>query len=275
MKKYIIAGLYVFCSVALLFAIYLSVIHAPEMRATILVATFCVVPLSFVDRPSHMNIFIVFWFVVHTVLAFILKPTYALDDMINCLCFAILGCYIGNIMVWVRIEGYDLHRLLTIEKETDVLTGLYNRHKLFETLVDLETKDSEKPSGIIMIDVDHFKEFNDSFGHFAGDKCLSSLGSVLKKFKENFNVDFYRYGGDEFVAMLYGYNEKELLTVAESLRIAVQNTDFDGLDATVSIGAVYCGGEQVRNYENIIDRADKAVYAAKSAGRNKMCWETT
>lgn len=273
MKKYALGGLYICFSILFLFAIYLSVIHAPNMRATILLGAFCIMPLGFIDRPAHMNVFVAFWFTLHTILAFYLKPQYVLEDTINSLCFAILGCFIGNKMVQVHLENYEAHRLLTIEKETDVLTGLFNRRKLFETLAALKTTSVEKPSGILMIDIDYFKEFNDNYGHAIGDKCLSRLGEAFTKFKQNFRLHFYRYGGEEFVAMAYGYNEKELLSIAESLRIVVQNTDIDGYHTTASIGVAYCGEEQVRNYENIIDRADKAAYAAKRVGRNKVCME--
>ncbi len=273
MKKYALVGLYIFFSGLFSLAVFLSVVHTPNMRATILLGAFCITPLGFIDRPARINLFIAFWIALHTILAFYLKPQYALDDTINCLCFAILGCLIGNKMVWIRLEGYELQRLSIIEKETDVLTGLFNRRKLFETLAALETPDAEKPSGILMIDIDHFKDFNDSYGHAAGDKCLRHLGEVLTKFTQNFRLHFYRYGGEEFVAMAYGYDEKELFFIAESLRIAVQNTDMGGHRTTISIGVAYCGEEQVQNYENIIDRADKAVYAAKSAGRNKVFME--
>lgn len=109
MKKYALVGLYFSFSVLFLVSIYLSVIHVPNMRATILLGAFCITPLGFVDRPARMNLFIVFWLIVHTILAFYLKPQYAFDDTVNCLCFAILGCFIGNIMVWVRVEGYKIH----------------------------------------------------------------------------------------------------------------------------------------------------------------------
>lgn len=270
MKKYTLGGLYICFSIAFLLAIYLSVIHSPDMRATVLLGAFCIMPLCFIDRPARMNLFAAFWLIVHTILAFYLKPLYALDDTINCLIFAILGCYIGNIIVWVRLEGYEAHRLLIIEKETDVLTGLFNRRKLFETLAVLETTRAEKPSGILMIDIDYFKEYNDTYGHAAGDKCLNHLGQVFSKFSREYRLYFYRYGGEEFVVMAYGYDQEELLSIAESLRTTVESTDMDGHHTTISIGVAYCGQEKVRNYERIIDRADKAVYASKHAGRNKV-----
>lgn len=273
MEKYTLFGLYFCFSLFFQFAIYLSVIHAPGTRATILLGAFSLMPLSFIDRPGRMDLFAAFWLVVHTVLALHLKPKYALDDTINCLCLGILGCFLGNRMVQVRLESYEAHRLLTIEKETDVLTGLFNRRKLFETLAALETVGAEKPTGILMVDIDHFKEFNDSYGHVAGDRCLGHFGGVLTEFARDYRMQFYRYGGEEFVAMAYGYDEKELFAIAENLRIAVQSTAMDGYPITISIGAAYCGDEHVRNYEKAIDRADKAAYAAKRAGRNSVRME--
>jgi len=162
---------------------------------------------------------------------------------------------------------------LTIEKETDVLICIYNRRKLFDTLAALETSSVEKPTGILMIDIDNFKNFNDKYGHAADDIYLCRLGESFTKFIQDFRIQFYRYGGDEFVAMAYGYDKDELLSISESLRIAIQNIDINGDRITVSIGVAYCGGEEVRNYENIIDRADKAAYVAKHAGRNRVYME--
>jgi diguanylate cyclase (GGDEF)-like protein len=272
-KKHTLVGLYTSFSVLFLLAIYLSVIHSPNMRATILLGGFGIMPLSFIDRPRRIRLFLVFWLVVHSALAFSLKPQYALDDTINCVCVAVLGCYLGKTMTQVRLESFEARRLLVIEKETDVLTGLFNRRKLFETLVVLETTDAERPSGILMLDIDNFKDFNDNYGHAVGDRCLRVFGEVLSGFAQNSRLRFYRYGGEEFVAMAYGYSEKELFSIAEGLRIAVQSTDMDGHRITVSIGVAYCGEEKVRIYENVIDRADKAAYAAKRAGRNKVCME--
>lgn len=273
LKKHSLVGLYICFSIFFSVAIYLSVVHTPTMRATILLGAFCIMPFGLIDRPARINAFMGFWLMIHTILALNLKPQYALDDTLNCLCFAILGCIIGNLMIYGRLEGYEAQRLLIIEKETDVLTGLFNRRKLFETLADLETPNTEKPSGVLMIDTDYFKEYIDKYGHAAGDKCLSRLGEVFTKFTQNFRMHFYRYGGEEFVAITYGYGKKELLSIAESLRIAIQSTDIDGHYITASIGVSYCLDKPVRNYEKVIDRADKAAYSAKHSGRNKVCVE--
>jgi len=272
-KKYRLVGLYLCFSIFFGLSTYLSVYHSPNTRATILLGAFCITPLGFIDNPRRVNLFVLTWLLIHTVLAAILKPQFALDDTINALCFAILGCFIGNIMIMGRLEGYEARRLLIIEKETDVLTGVLNRRKLFESLAILETKNSKKPSGILMIDIDYFKDYNDSFGHAAGDLYLQQAGGIFNKFSKKYQMTFYRYGGEEFVAMLYEYTQEELMEIAEDLRSTVENTDMEGKHITVSIGVAYCGDEEVRNYEHIIERADRAVYQAKRSGRNKVFFE--
>jgi diguanylate cyclase (GGDEF)-like protein len=270
-KKFTLGGLY-FCFIIIFSqAIYLSVVHTPNMRATILLGVFALMPLCFIDRPIRKNLFVAFWLILHTGLTFYLKPQYALDDLINCLCFAILGCFLGAIVTHGRIEGFDAQRLLKIETETDVLTGFYNRRKLFETLSAMETSNAEKPSGIMMVDIDHFKEYNDKYSHPAGDRCLKQLGEEITKFAKSFRMDIYRYGGEEFTILAYGYGEKELITIAESLRIAIHGSVIDGRQISVSIGVAYWGAEDVQNYEDVIARADRAVYYAKSKGRNQVC----
>lgn len=272
-KKYTLVGLYLSFTVLFLLGLYLSVVHSPHMRATIILGAFAIMPLSFIDRPCRVWSVLIIWMIIHTTLAFQYKPEFALDDTINCLCSAVLGGYFGYTLAKVRLESIEARRLLTIEMEPDVLTGLYSRRKLFKTLTYLETNDSEKPSGVMMLDIDYFKEYNDSYGHAAGDECLSLIGEALINFREVFRLDFYRYGGEEFVALAYGYHEEELVSIAERLRTAVNNIDLNGQSITISIGVSYCGNEHVNNYENIIDRADKATYAAKREGRNKVCTE--
>jgi diguanylate cyclase (GGDEF)-like protein len=269
-KKYSLIGLYISFSVLFLLGIYLSVIHSPNMRATILLGGFVIMPLSLIDRSRYIIPFLTFWLIVHTILAFYLKPLYALDDTINCLCSAILGIYLGRELIQVRLVSFEARRLLIIEKQTDELTGLFNRRKLYEDLTMLETANLEKPSGFMMLDIDHFKEFNDNFGHINGDIYLRHLGKLMSEFAQLNRLSFYRFGGEEFVIIAYKYKEKELFTIADNLRKYLQNTDINGQGTTVSIGVVYCGDEQVFNYEDAIDQADKAVYTAKHLGRNQV-----
>lgn len=272
-KKHTLTGAYISFSVLFLLGIYLSVIHSPNMRATILLGGFILMPLTFIDRLHRTILFLALWLVVHTLVAYYLKPLLALDDTINCLIAAVLGCYLGNTLMRVRLESFEARRLLVIEKETDELTGLPNRRKLFETLMMIQGSDAEKPTGIMMLDIDHFKDFNDKYGHISGDRCLRLFAEVLTNFTKAFRLHFYRYGGEEFVAIAYGYDQDDLFSIAESLRVAVQRAEMEGYSTTVSIGVAYCGEEQVRNYEKVLERADNAAYAAKRSGRNNVFME--
>lgn len=221
-KKYVVLGLYASNSVYLALATFLSVIHSPNMRATFMLVALALTPLGFIDRPRRIRLFLILWLSAHTVLSFYLKPQFVIDDTVNCLSAFIIGSYIGNSVLKVRLESFEARRMLIIEKDTDALTGLLNRRKLFETLAHLETEESEKPSGALMIDIDHFKKFNDQYGHAAGDECLKQFGELLTSFAQNFRLSFYRYGGEEFLAFAYGYSENELLSIADSLRLAVK-----------------------------------------------------
>lgn len=138
------------------------------------------------------------------------------DDLVKCSCMMALGLFTGCMLHKIRLESFEAQRQLIIQKETDVLTGLANRRKLFEMLAALESKPKNDPTGVLMLDIDHFKQFNDCYGHAAGDECLKQFGALLREFEHLYTMRFYRYGGEEFVALVWGCDEKELLPFAES-----------------------------------------------------------
>lgn len=275
LKKHAVLGLYLYFSIFFILACHLSLIHSPHMRATILLCVFCVMPLSFIDLPFRMSAFAIFWFLLHAVLAFILKPEFALDDLVNSFCFMILGCFLGNSMVWTRLKSFDVQRQLIIEKETDFLTGLYNRRKLFETLEQLQSTKVEKPSGVMMLDIDFFKEFNDKYGHAEGDLCLSRVGAILNECTQQYQLQCFRYGGEEFLVLAYGWNQQQLFSIAETILTKMQQADIEGKHITVSIGVSPSMGRELSDYESILNICDKAVYQAKKNGRNQVCMLTT
>lgn len=195
LSRYVLIALYAGFSVFFILAIYLSTFHSPHMRATVIIGVFCIMPLSFIDYPIRMDGFIIFWFIVHAVLAHYHKPGVALDDLVNTLGFGILGAFFGNINLTLRLKNFETQRLLTIEKETDPLTGLHNRRKLLDTLGTLHNPGVVKPTGILMIDIDFFKEFNDTHGHLPADECLEQLANFFLSLQEEKQLSFYRYGG--------------------------------------------------------------------------------
>ncbi|MBF0193503.1 MAG: GGDEF domain-containing protein [Magnetococcales bacterium] len=160
--------------------------------------------------------------------------------------------------------------------QLDGLTGLINRRELDKLLNRVYTRSqmSGKKFSVIMLDVDHFKNYNDTQGHQAGDQALIALGAVLKETVRPMDVAG-RYGGEEFTIILPESSAKDALKVAERLRKNVEKKEIkakkgDPLPSiTVSIGI----GESSNtcSLEDIIKQADNNLYKAKDSGRNCCC----
>ncbi|WP_024328496.1 diguanylate cyclase [Thioalkalivibrio sp. ALR17-21] len=163
----------------------------------------------------------------------------------------------------------------------DGLTGIHNR-RYFDEHLDRETRRSQRagePLSLIMLDIDHFKGFNDHYGHGAGDRCLQKVAETLARTLNRPGDTLCRYGGEEFVALLPGAPTSGALEVAERLRSAVEERALAhehssaGPVVTVSLGAATFdpAGEPGADMESLLARADAALYRAKNAGRNRYC----
>jgi len=172
--------------------------------------------------------------------------------------------------VATAIENAQLYQ----ESITDSLTGLFH-HKYFELRLKEELDRSKRykyPLTLAMIDIDFFKKINDTYGHLAGDKILEGIAMLLKE-KTRLSDIIARYGGEEFAVILPHISYKNALTVSERLRRAVENTDFQGIKVTISIGIGYFNGDDIDfDYKELISMTDKALYQAKNSGRNKVVY---
>lgn len=156
---------------------------------------------------------------------------------------------------------------------TDSLTGALNRTSL-ESVFQQEiarAKRNKSNITVLMLDIDHFKQVNDTYGHAAGDQALIALTQCIKKTVREIDSTF-RLGGEEFAIILNNTNTQGAELLAERLRNAVQHLSISHKDKafniTTSIGvATYQTGE---THEAILQRADKALYEAKDSGRNKV-----
>ncbi len=172
-------------------------------------------------------------------------------------------------------EEKKLEDKLRLHAITDVLTQVYNRRFVDESLIK-EVSRAQRYNhlfGFILFDVDHFKKFNDSYGHDQGDRVLQAIGRAMK---EHFRtVDFpCRFGGEEFCVLLPDTSVTGTFVVAERFRRRVENMVVDGLKVTVSIGIVAMPACEVKNPEELIKKADDALYEAKRNGRNQVCSAT-
>lgn len=268
-KKAALACLY-FSSIALFAAtLYLSVIRGVAYPGASILIMLSVFPILFIDRPRNVLALNFIFFAIHSVLSVKYKgPEIGEIDIVNGFIATIIGCFLGWFMLISRLRTLDLERQLIIQKETDVLTGLHSRRKLFETIGAIEQGEVEKPSAVMMMDLDYFKKYNDTHGHASGDLCLKAFGAKLQGFVQKGKIEFYRYGGEEFVAFLWNTGEEKAGTIAEEIRAAIANMDIEFGRITSSIGYVYCDDPTIINYETWIDRADNAAYMAKDRGRN-------
>jgi diguanylate cyclase (GGDEF)-like protein len=165
-----------------------------------------------------------------------------------------------------RAEG-RLEELAT----TDALTGLRNRRK-FDTEIDTEWRRAIRQSGtlaLLLIDADHFKRFNDTLGHQAGDQALRAIADCIQQSATRAGDCAARYGGEEFAVLLPGISATEALVVAERIRLRVAALPADPGALTVSIGVASMTPIVTMNYSDLVEAADKALYVAKDAGRNQ------
>ena len=193
----------------------------------------------------------------------------------------LLGVVICMALLYFAVFAIDAQKkqlatmeTLRIQSSTDELTRLSNRHHFLEE-AQLETKKalrSNLPLSLIMIDLDHFKEVNDQFGHHAGDLVLREFADLLKNTCRETDL-VGRFGGEEFVLLLPATDQEGALSIAEKIRHITANHRFSYQQQSLNITASF-GVTQVHTGEaglnNALKRADSFLYAAKDAGRNTI-----
>jgi diguanylate cyclase (GGDEF)-like protein/PAS domain S-box-containing protein len=187
------------------------------------------------------------------------------------------GTVVGGVELFTDISNRKSIELRIKELEEmallDNLTGLANRSYIEkELLVRLEEeKRFGVPFGILFMDIDHFKRFNDTYGHDVGDRVLRFVASTLTKNSRPFDV-IGRWGGEEFVGIIRNVDQKQLAHLANRLRLLIESSYIpvgnDMLHVSISIGATLMGEHDT--LETLLKRADKLLYESKRAGRNRV-----
>ncbi len=158
----------------------------------------------------------------------------------------------------------------------DGLTGIYNR-SFITHMAEIESERAiryKRPLSIALIDIDDFKKINDTFGHLQGDDVLRKVAMILKK-----NIRVYdalgRYGGEEFSIILPEAKLRDGCGLADRIRREIENFNFGtenkALKCTISIGVSSCPDAEIKTIEDLVRKADNALYKAKAEGRNKVC----
>ena len=162
---------------------------------------------------------------------------------------------------------------------TDQLTGIANRrqHDCYSVLKWNEATRLQIPFSICIFDIDHFKVYNDTFGHPAGDKVIASVANVASSHLQR-STDFVaRYGGEEFVAFFLGDNAEKSFKYVKKIRRAVEELKIPHNSpvsewVTVSIGGITVVPQRENSYEVYLKIADTMLYDAKKFGRNRVVW---
>lgn len=165
-----------------------------------------------------------------------------------------------------------------IDATIDPLTGLYNRKVLTQKLDHLiDQENGATPLSVLMLDIDHFKRFNDTYGHLIGDEVIRKVAITLKQSANSSSIAA-RYGGEEFILVMPNSDIEEALELANHIKQAVSNIalikrksqeKLPGI--TISIGAASIKQGEAR--DDLLERADQALYAAKKNGRNRVVSE--
>ncbi|MCX7943094.1 MAG: diguanylate cyclase [Deltaproteobacteria bacterium] len=178
---------------------------------------------------------------------------------------------IANIIFQLYMENVQLSKLSYV----DVLSGLLNRRGLFSSLYTLAhiLSRNGNPSGLIMIDIDNFKDINDEYGHQVGDQIISSIGSIIRACIRGSDIAG-RYGGEEFLIFLPDVKKNMVTRIADNIRVKVEEEMSSRFSVTISGGCAFV--DKITNPEEdirkLIKQADDNLYISKKGGKNRITY---
>jgi two-component system cell cycle response regulator len=185
-----------------------------------------------------------------------------------------LGKLIFKFLEKGSIESVSLHKTWELRLR-DPLTGIYNREALL-LKVEEEFKRAEALTAdlsVIIFDIDHFKQVNDTYGHAAGDYVLKEMARITQKQAIRSQDFFARYGGEEFIVILSGSPIEKATEIAERIRKAIEEHDFtfEGQKFSITVSAgIAAKGRDTQIWDDLFKKADKALYKSKRNGRNRV-----
>lgn len=178
-----------------------------------------------------------------------------------------------------HIKLYNYRKQVERQSKTDQLTGVANRrhHDDYSIIKWGEAVRLQIPFSICMLDIDHFKTFNDTFGHPAGDKVITAVAKTVSSYLQRSTDFFARYGGEEFVGFFMGANSQKAFEHLKKIRREVENLSIPHNPSvsqwvTVSIGGVTVIPHEGNSYSSCLKIADTMLYDAKRYGRNRVVW---
>ncbi|WP_125568135.1 GGDEF domain-containing protein [Companilactobacillus insicii] len=194
--------------------------------------------------------------------------------------FIIYMWLIRLVAKWIR-NSFNNYNNLSEKVNYDELTGIRNRANFDEVsneVFKVYSKDTDIPLTVAMFDIDHFKLFNDNYGHLAGDKVLHHVAGEFERqlFKHTTRGQIFRYGGEEFVIIFRGLTNDEVVKIIKEIRLQLINDPLeyngDELNIRISFGVSQLQASD-RNFDDLFKRVDHYLYASKESGRNRITVE--
>ena len=267
-KRSIVGQLLIYLSISMLFLFGGFITqNKPDVPAITFMAFLLIAPIFMIDKPYFMSLELVVAATVFIIWMYFVKDaTIWKLDFSNTVVFTLIGIFIHIISNSIRIKEFVLIRKINIQKNTDELTGLKNKGALTREIDTFIAKGPSTKGVFFVLDIDYFKQINDTYGHDVGDRILSELGEFLRnKFVNDEIVG--RFGGDEFIIFIKDTDDvKYASDIAEELSSGVSKLiklPQEGEILSISMGIAIYRGEE-KNYSEIFKKADIALYKTKA-----------
>ncbi len=252
--------------------------------ASLFLCALVVSVVSFDISPSWNACMVLIMYCIYFPVSFYMRDAdLFLRDMLNIFSATIIALIVSWKKAkdkWEHEEAVSLvtrnNSLLYRDSTTDFLTGLNNRRKTFESLevVSATASVSRRKLSVMIMDIDHFKKYNDTYGHPQGDILLKGLGNLLLNLEKKYGINVGRIGGEEFMAFFLPKDEHFTETVAMEISEGIKGLPHPesskGLYTTISIGICECIPELQDSGSRLYTKADSALYEAKRNGRNRI-----
>jgi diguanylate cyclase (GGDEF)-like protein len=235
-------------------------------------------PIAILDRSWHLNFLESVFLVVFIYFDLKFRNKFIgyiwRDNMTNMCISYLVGILGGQAFRSSRIQALDNKRLVIVQRDTDELTSLPNRRRLFHELRKSSDGRAQPVKCLLIADIDLFKKYNDTFGHLAGDNCLRRIGTTFWKFNKETGFELFRYGGEEFIGLYRASADIDFSEAARRLCRTVHDLGIKQAPGnlpviTASVGFAVGAKVHPAGYEEYISMADHALYEAKRRGRNR------
>ena len=274
-KDSIIPQFLIYLTITMLFLLGCLVTKSnPNDPATSFIAFLLITPMLMIDKPFWMALELSCASLLFLIWMYFIKPFDVWQvDLINVTIYTVIGIFLNIIANSIRIKEFVLAREINIQKDTDELTGLKNKGAITREINEYLADVLSNKGIMFMLDIDHFKAINDTYGHDIGDRVIQQLGYFLGKEFVNGEI-VGRFGGDEFILFI---KNTDSIDAACNIALTIINGAAQNIllpmpddKVEVSVGIdIYKGLE--KNYSEILKKADIALYKAKASTQKRYC----